>query len=269
MIAQRTYPPGVPCWVEVLQANPRSAGEFYAGLFGWRVTGPGPMPDPSGEYFVAQCDGHDVAGIATLPPNGHAVPAWTTYIRVADVQAAAELAARSSGSVIVPPFDAPPAGRAAILAGPDGSVFGIWEAAQREGAQLVNAPNAWKMSTLRTNDLPGAANFYGTLFGWQTQSHAAGAGTITLARVPGYVGGVEEQPVPRDVAACLVASEARSSAVWSVEFWVDDTDAAIARALRLGGSIVVPANDTPMFRQAVLADREGAIFSISQLKFAP
>lgn len=264
MKSQSAYPPGVPCWVETLQADPRAAIDFYAGLFGWEIAGPGPMPDPNAEFYVARVGGHDVAGIATLP-KGAGAPAWTTYVRVDDVDSAAERARRAGGAVVAVPFDANPAGRAAVIACPAGAIFGVWQAGAREGAQLVNAPNAWAMSTLRTNDLAGATSFYGTLFGWQPQTFGAGASAVTLARLPGYVGGTEAQPVPRDVVACMLEADDAAPASWNVDFWVDDTDAAAQRAVRLGGAIVVPPYDTPIFRQAVLADREGSIFSISQL----
>jgi len=258
------YPPGVPCWVETLQADPAAAIAFYSGLFGWEVVGPGPMPDAGGEYHVARVDGQDVAGIATLPRNAGA-PAWTTYVRVDNADAYAARAKRAGGAVIVAPFDALPAGRAAVLACPGGAVFGVWEARTREGAQLVNAPNAWAMSTLRTNDLERATSFYGALFGWQPETFAAGSNQVTLLRLPGYIGGTEQQPVPRDVVACMIPFSDGVSGSWNVDFWVEETAAAATRAQRLGGRIVVPPFDTPLFRQAVLADREGATFSISQL----
>ncbi|HYZ15945.1 MAG TPA: VOC family protein [Candidatus Acidoferrum sp.] len=263
MTTQITYPPGVPCWVETLQADPHAAIAFYAGVFGWEVVGPGPMPEAGGEYFVARVGGRDVAGIATLPSG--AAPTWMTYVRVDDADAAVERARRIGGAVIAEPFDALPAGRAAVLACPGGAVFGLWQPHAREGAQLINAPSAWSMSVLRTSDLDGATAFYETLFGWKPQTFDAGANEVTLCRLSGYVGGKEQQPVPRDVVACIVPSDDGSAAGWDVDFWVDDTDAAAARAERLGGRVVVPPYDIPKFRQAVLADREGATFSISQL----
>ena len=51
---------------------------------------------------------------------------------------------------------------------------------------------------------------------------------------------------------------------WSVDLWVDDADAIAADAERLGGTVVVPPHDTPGFRQAELADPQGAAFSVSQ-----
>jgi uncharacterized protein len=32
---KRTYPEGVPTWVDTEQQDPQAAQEFYGGLFGW------------------------------------------------------------------------------------------------------------------------------------------------------------------------------------------------------------------------------------------
>jgi hypothetical protein len=53
---------------------------------------------------------------------------------------------------------------------------------------------------------------------------------------------------------------------WMLAFWVHDADAAAATARQLGGAIVAMPFDAPPFRSAVLADREGAAFSVSELK---
>jgi hypothetical protein len=52
---------------------------------------------------------------------------------------------------------------------------------------------------------------------------------------------------------------------WGVDFWVEDADATAARAVELGGNVVVPPHDVPGFRNAVLQDPQGAIFSVSKL----
>ena len=31
------YIPGVPCWADTGQPDPRAAVEFYGGLFGWEL----------------------------------------------------------------------------------------------------------------------------------------------------------------------------------------------------------------------------------------
>ena len=97
-----------------------------------------------------------------------------------------------------------------------------------------------------------------------------GEGEITLWRVPGYVGGEPEQPVSREVVGVMAPMRgarfpADATAHWSVNFWVDDTDAISVRAVQLGGKAVVSPYDAPGFREAVLADPQGASFSVSKL----
>jgi predicted enzyme related to lactoylglutathione lyase len=263
MSVRTNYPAGAPCWVETLQPQPRAAADFYAGVFDWHISGPGPMPCPGGEYFVAQRGSHDVAGIATLPPGG-IPPSWSTFIRVNDCGETSARVTRAGGRVLAEPFDVLPAGRMAVVADPRGAVFALWEARERQGAQRINEAGAWSMSLLRTDDRAGAERFYGEVFGWTSQPLD---GDDMLFRLPGYVGGEPQQPVPRDVVAVMtpLRKEDDFPPVWSVDFWIDDTDAAVDRIARLGGRVMVPRFDTPLFRTAVVADPAGAPFSISQL----
>jgi predicted enzyme related to lactoylglutathione lyase len=266
-MSERTeYPPGVPCWVDTLQPDPKAALDFYTAVFGWEIAGPGPMPG-DGRYGVARIRQRDVAGIGSSPaPDVPTV--WNTYIRVADADAAVTRAQQAGASVIAGACDVLPAGRVAVLVDPTGAPFCLWEARAREGAQIVNESGAWSMSVLNTRDPERAAAFYGTVFGWQTQPFD---GTpVTLFRLPGYVGGEPQQPVPRDVVAVMLPlGTGPVPPHWSVDFWIADADAAAARAAERGATIVVPAQDTPMFRTAVIKDPQGAAFSITQLMHAP
>jgi predicted enzyme related to lactoylglutathione lyase len=254
------YPAGVPCWVETLQPDVHAAMDFYGPLFGWEFAGPGLMPgDPPGQYFVARLRGRDVAGIGSSPEGSQATQ-WVTHVRVNNVDESATKAQTAEGKLLDGPFDAQPAGRVAVLADPSGAVICAWEAAAREGAQIVNEPSAWAMSTLHTADPERSIAFYKEMFGWQPD----GFGPITLWRLPGYVGGEPKQPVPRDVVGAMVSNGA-SQPHWSVDFWIGDADATADQAAKLGGKIIVPPHDAPGFRSAVIADPQGAVLSISQL----
>lgn len=254
------YPTGVPCWVETLQPDVQAAMDFYRPLFGWEFVGPGVIPgDPPGQYFVARLRGRDVADIGSSPEQGSPT-SWTTHIRVDNVDDAAARAGHAGGEVLAGPIDAQPAGRLAVLADPSGAVFCAWEAAAREGAQTVNEPSAWAMSTLHTTDPESAVSFYRAVFGW----HPEQFGPVTLWRLQGYVGGEPKQPVPRDVVG-VMAPNGASRPHWSVDFWIDDADATAGRATELGGKVVVPPHDSPGFRSAVIADPQGAVFSVSRL----
>ena len=270
MSERDSYPTGVPCWVDTLQPDPRAAVDFYGELFGWRFEGPGAMAgNPAGEYFVARVGESDVAGVGSRPPEGPPPEAaWITHVRTDSADAAAERARDAGGAVLVEPFDAPPAGRLAVLADPAGAVFCAWEAGDREGAQRVNEPGAWAMSALVTGDPEGAKAFYGAVFGWETEGFQVGEDEFFLFRLPGYVGGEPEQPVARDVVAAMAPAPPGTAAHWSVDFWVDDVDAAAARAASHGGGIVVEPQTTPLGREATLADPAGATFTVTRIAAA-
>jgi predicted enzyme related to lactoylglutathione lyase len=88
---------------------------------------------------------------------------------------------------------------------------------------------------------------------------------MVLWRVPGYVGGVPEQPVSREVVAVMARAGDGEAAHWRVDFWIADADAAASRAGELGGSVVAGPDHAGPFREALLADPAGATFSVSQL----
>ncbi|MGH2699144.1 MAG: VOC family protein [Actinomycetota bacterium] len=264
------YQPGVPCWVDTGQPDPEAAVEFYRGLFGWEFEGPGPMPgDPPGRYFVARLGGRDVAAVGSQPSEGAPpIPAWNTYIWVESVDESTQNVRSAGGTVILEPFDVAPAGRMAVLADPEGGIFCAWEAKDRQGAQRVNEPGAWSMSILNARDPEGAKKFYGAVFGWANDTFESDIGEVTLWRLPGYVGGEPQQPVSRDVVGVMVPMSGDrfpddAPSHWSVNFWVDDADATAGKAADLGGTIVVPPFDTSVSRDAVIADPQGAVFSVS------
>jgi predicted enzyme related to lactoylglutathione lyase len=265
MSEREDYPPGVPCWVETLQPGPREALEFYGPLLGWEFGDSGAMPG-GGEYFVARMRGRDVAAIGALPPvGGPTVPVWNTYVSVASVEAAAERVTAAGGDVAIGPLDAHPAGRLAVVVDPAGAAISLWEPGEHQGAQLVNEPGTWTMSSLHAPDVHAADEFYGSVFGWEPEAF----GQVTLFRLPGYAGGVEGQPVPRDVVAAMAPPDPQIPPHWNVNLRVADADATAERAAALGGTVVAAPMDTPGFRSAVLADPQGAVFSVSSLVLGP
>jgi predicted enzyme related to lactoylglutathione lyase len=264
-----SYPAGVPCFVDAFSPDLEAARRFYTGIFGWEFAGPGPMPgDPAGEYHVARVRDGDVAGLGSMPSPDTPV-AWNTQVAVDDLETVVGRAQAAGGSVVVEPIDAPPAGRLAVIADPAGAAVTVWQAGSRHGAGIVNEPSAWAMSLLSTPDPDGAAEFYGSVFGWLAEPFADAGPGVSLFRLPGYVGGEAEQPVPRDVVAAMAAvpgGRDDAPATWNVDFWIADAEAAAVAAPELGGSVIAPPHDAPPFRRAVLAAPDGATFSVSELR---
>jgi uncharacterized protein len=261
------YQPGVPCWVDTWQPDLEAAVAFYTGLFGWDAEETTP-PGAARRHFMCSLRDRRVTGIGSPPPIPGHTPVWGTYVWVAEVEDAVAKAREAGGTVALEPFDALDGGRLALLVDPAGGVIAVWQVGEHRGAQLVNEPGAWSMSMLHTRDLEAAKALYGAVFGWSYETFGAGGGAMTLALVPGYEGGEPEQPVSRETVAVLadmygLPDEAPSH--WGVDFWIADTDAAVAKATELGGKVVGPPTDSGGFRSAVLADPQGAVFTISQL----
>ena len=265
----RTYPHGVPCWVDTEQPDPVAAARFYTGLFGWAFHEVLPDEAP-GSYLVATLGGRDVAAVG----SGER-PGWTTYVACTDANAAAVAVIEAGGRVLDPPADAGPGGRAATCADPDGVQFRLWQARRRPGAQSVNAPDTWNFSHLHTGDPERALLFYGSVFGWQHDAEQ-GAGML---HVPGYGAHLASTVDPdiherqafappgfEDVVAGLVTGKGEPR--FEVRFTVADRDASAATAERLGG-VVLSSLDTDWTRDADILDPQGARLTLSQFTPPP
>jgi predicted enzyme related to lactoylglutathione lyase len=271
----------VPCWIDTGQPDPEAAAAFYGGLFGWELEDEMPADSP-GRYFMARLDGCDVAAVSSLAEGSPPMPMWNTYVWVDSADDTAAKVKAAGGSVLSEPFDVLDSGRMAVFADPSGAVFNVWQANQHRGAQLVNAPGTWNWSDLHTNDLESAEEFYGAVFGWESQTAQMGAGQWTTWHRPGY-GDVLEANDPglrqrmkdfgaperfEDAVATIVRIEDEHVPPhWGVTFSVDDTDAAAAKTAELGGAVIVEPFDAGPVRMAVVRDPQGAVFSVG--KYTP
>ena len=122
-----------------------------------------PTPIENG-YVIFSAAGDAVAGGGPLIHDGQ-TPAWCTYMKVADADGSAELAADHGASVLVKPFDVPGQGRVGVLVDPGGAELWIWQSLGFEGADLVGEPGAICRQELVTNDPEAARGFYAAAFG--------------------------------------------------------------------------------------------------------
>ena len=143
------------------------------------------MPaEADGRYFMARLRGKDVAALGSAPQEG--MPAvWNTYVTVTDVEETAEKVKDAGGTVMMEPFDVFDAGRMAVFADPSGAVFMAWKPNQMIGAYIVNEPNTLSWNELATRDVEGSKEFYGKVFGWQTNDMDFGGGSYTVWYLPG------------------------------------------------------------------------------------
>jgi predicted enzyme related to lactoylglutathione lyase len=280
MLKRDGYPPGVPCWIDIVQPDFAATTAFYGDLFGWDFEVRTPPGAPT-SYAYARLDGLTVAGVGSSPGGDGVPPGWTTYIWVDSTDDSVAAVGANGGQVLMEPIDFPGAGRAAVCADPAGAVFGVWQAAENRGAELVNAPGSWNFSDLTTGDASNAEEFYGEVFGWVSDPFEWNSGEkASIWRVPGYGDFLAERdPELRerqaeaeapdgfaDAVAILNPASADAVANWNVIFAVSDADEAFSRAVRLGATVVTPLFDTLYTRMGAVQDPQGAVFTLSQYR---
>ena len=218
----------------------RPPSSFMGACSAGSLISPGPVPDARGlQYLVAQIRGRDVAGLASQGV-GASTPVWNTFVSVASADDVAKNAIDAGGRVFVAPVDVNPAGRMAVLADPSGASIGVWEPRERQGAQRINEVGAWSMSSLLTRRYPYRDYFLSSGLLLACGAIDAGGADAVLLRLPGYVGGLPEQPVPRDVVAVAMHDGRLKADRWSVDFWIDDVENAVKRGVEAGASVIKP-----------------------------
>lgn len=267
----RTYPHGVPCWVDTEQPDPAAASRFYSALFGWAFHDAMPAGAP-GSYLIATLDGHDVAAVGQADD----APEWTTYIAVTDADTAAAAVTAAGGRILSAPQDAGPGGRVATCADAGGARFRLWQPRRRLGAQLVNVAGAWNFSHLRTSDQDSARMFYAAVFGWVFVDVPDGGGASI--QVPGYGQhlasttdpGIYERQASApagfaDVIGGMQPAAPGERPHWHVTFSVGDRDAGLASTEQLGAT-VLSTSESPWATFADIRDPQGAELTISQFR---
>src|SRR5689334_7934772 len=137
----RTYPFGVPSWIDLGVPDPVAAEEFYGRLFGWSFE---PMTPPGvPAYAIIRLDGADVGGLAARDRVG-----WRTYVAVDDIEATVASITDAGGTVIEAIEAGGEGGWSAVCADREGVELGLWQAKRRLGSQVVNVPGAWNFSDL-------------------------------------------------------------------------------------------------------------------------
>jgi predicted enzyme related to lactoylglutathione lyase len=253
MPARDSYEQGTPNWVDLQTTDQAGAKAFYRGVFGWSYDDQ-PM-DAGAVYSIAKLGDAPVAAIAPQSPELKAAGApstWNTYLAVDSVDDATAKVAPAGGTVAMEPFDVTDAGRMSFVLDPGGAAVALWQAGQHIGAGLVNEPGTVIWNELIT-DNPAAVSFYEQVLGLGATTADMGENKYTMFQVGG-----------RDVGGTMPPQMAGMPNHWHVYFAVADADATAAKIKELGGSVLVEPFDTPIGKMAVVADPQGAVFSLFQ-----
>ncbi|MFE7808647.1 VOC family protein [Streptomyces sp. NPDC057430] len=253
------YVSGSLNWIDLGTPDIDRAAAFYQGVFGWDFVSAGPE---AGGYGMFRSDGRTVAAGMQVEPGQGGPPAWTVYFRSADAEATAKAVRAGGGTVLFEPMDVFEFGRMAVFTDPAGAGFATWQPGTFQGLDLVDGPNSMTWAELHTSDVDAAVAFYHSVFG--LESAAMPMPEDTGAYLTLYPAGLGEEGmfggvVPLD----LDPVEAEGGPAWLVYFEVPDTDAAVAAAERLGGTVrLAPMELEGVGRMAKLADPFGARFAV-------
>ncbi len=252
MPKRESHPVGAPCWIELFTSDPDKSRPFYAELFGWASEEAGPE---YGGYINFSKDGERIAGCMKNDGSTGMPDLWSVYLASDDAAKTVEVAVANGAQVIVPAMDVMDLGRFAVIGDPGGAGIGVWEPGTHQGFSIVDEPGAPTWFELHTRDYEKSVNFYRDVFKWDahTMSDAPEFKYTTLGEGDSALAGVMDSTgfLPEGVPAN-----------WATYFAVDDTDEAVARIEKLGGSIVIPGHDTPYGRLAQVADPTGALFRL-------
>ncbi|MFC4529553.1 VOC family protein [Sphaerisporangium dianthi] len=251
------YPDGAPCWPELTTHDVSAAARFYQDVFGWTCQDLGPR---FWHYTMCLVDGMPVAAI-TAPAVGleGVEPAWNTYLATSDVEASAVRVEANDGKLLILPTTIRDEGRLALATDPEGTLFGLWQSGARIGSRLYGDVGAMCWNELNARNARVTDQFYQALFGYQPLQIGDGVdfdyvvwqiGDLPVCgrlRVP-----YEIEWVPRH---------------WMLYLRVNDCAEAVARIVREGGAVRIPAYESRTGPVAVVSDPFGADFALCQHPF--
>jgi uncharacterized protein len=230
---------GIPCWAEldVGDADPDAVTAFYGAVLGWTLG-----DDVSADHQHRTVH-HDRTPVAALgSPGATAPPAWTLYLAVDDVDAAADALEELGGQVLHGPDDDLAGGRLLVALDAGGAVVGLWES---DDPVPAPAPGRLCWAEAASAEPGTTRTFYRELLGWRVADADADG------RLVCHAGG-------GPVAGIGLAGDALPH--WLAVFAVADVAAAVAAAREAGGSVVTTGGG-----RATLTDPAGAVFGVLEV----
>jgi hypothetical protein len=232
-------------WIDLLTEDVPAAAAFYEGLFGWRA-------DPSQEdntYYLFSKDGRPIGGMIAVDNQDRKAPEslWLLSLSVDDVDRSVAMVKERGGKLLEGPVDAAGRGRMALVSDPSGAPVMLLRAVGGDPEDAPAGTGEWLWTDLFTQNAARAGTFYSALAGYRTERIEVGEaqqynvlkrdGRLRAGMVELQWEGLEDN--------------------WLPYFRVADIEPALQEAHRLGGSLILRAEDV-----AILADPTGAAFGI-------
>jgi uncharacterized protein len=225
-------------WFEITSGDIPRAKAFLGEVLGWKVEA---MPFGDGEYEMFTVGGTPIGGYAPGQPA-----AWTAFLSVDDVDAAAARVTAAGGTVLEPPTDIPGVGRSARIADPEGGALLLFDSAS-DDAEPLTGHGSIHWTELLCRQPAAMCAFYEKVAGFtHSETTVDGKPYAVLAQDGEQRGGITASHL------------ADHPPFWVSYVTVDDCDAAVARVRALGGTVYDAPSDSPgIGRTALVATPDG------------
>jgi len=240
-------------WAELASDDIAAASRFYGDLFGWT------FHEVDGYVTVYNQD-EPIAGMFYYPrpKNATGKPRWFGYISVPDVQRTEQSILAAGGKIRAPLHKLPgQEAEAVVFADPEGALFGVAHFATGDPEDYLVETGDWIWIQLLSRNVQKAGEFYQHVANYELVENGQMNGSKQfLLASEGYARAAISaiSPKRQDVAPC-----------WMPSLRVDSVSATIAKALQLGGTVLVqPRPDLFAGRAAVITDPTGAAIGIME-----
>lgn len=250
-------PEGTPCWADAMFSDVEGAKRFYGDVLGWTF---GESSSEYGNYTQAYVDGKAVAAVVPPMPGQEGQSQWCLYFASPDAAATAEKIRENGGEVLMEPMQVGDFGTMCLAREPSGAVFGVWQAGTHEGFESTATPGAYCWAEVFTREPEQADAFLAAVFPYRMKEIEDDAVDFRMFDVG------EDTVLGRMRMTDDFPPEVPSYI--NVYFTVDDCDAAVDRAVKLGGILRFGPMSSPFGRFAALSDPQGANFSVIDITTA-
>jgi hypothetical protein len=245
--ATTEHRPGKFVWADLFTTDPVAAAKFYTGLFGWTTN---LITQNDRTYTVFSNGSRPVAGLVTRPPSSTKRPSrWIGYIAVTDIASTVKLVTKTGGQVRAEPRDFPDRGAQAIIADNEGSTIGLLQSSSGDSADGEPKPGDWNWFELFVKQPQVVAAFYRQVVAYDVAPDLRTERKNDFLLSSGGLARAGVAPLPD-------REDAKPG--WLGVVRVASIDEAVARAVKLGGEVLVaPRAAAYESRFAIIADSTG------------
>jgi predicted enzyme related to lactoylglutathione lyase len=246
-------------WHDLMTTDLAGSRRFYGELFGWQIKGEGQW-----NFLYPPGDDKNHFGTMIEHDKSHGIPPhWVPYIATMDLDASAKAITEHGGKIIVPRRPAGTTGEFVMAMDPNGASFTAWQYTGGGGkAELDGKPpvGSFCWDELMTPDPAASKKFYAAVAGWTSMDMPMGSGmtyTMCLREAKGPDG------KPRQAAGMMKMPPDVPRPFWLSYITVEDCDASVAKATKLGAKPTSPPMDIPnVGRFSVLLDPQMAVYGV-------